>query len=219
MKCAEKERCHLYLFTEHFLKNLGKRETKIKTASESGPLKGTFGTPENFIFADGQTGVGFGKSGEAVFANGLTENLASVGRLCEKGFFVLFGAERYQIFSEENFSYEGRVVHSEARDRGTGLYPLTVFKKSEVCTDLLPVCTREGEIEPDKLRKFFNAHTQWAEAVCEAERRQGGFDTTLQKLSQTDKNLIFQNSTQSFLARFIVSQAFRKSKPGTIDWH
>jgi len=101
---------------KNFLKQLGTRETRIKTASESGPLKGVFGTPQNFLFADGQTGIGFGKTGEAVFAEGLTENLASVGRLCEKGFFVVFGANRYQIFSEKNFSYTGRVVHSEARD-------------------------------------------------------------------------------------------------------
>jgi hypothetical protein len=112
-----------------FAKILGKREAKITTASESGPLRGGFyGLPKNFIFSDGRTEVGFGHENKAVFAEGLTDNLASVGRICENGFVIIFDANSYKILTEDKFHYGGTVVHKQNRDPHTGLYPLTIFK-------------------------------------------------------------------------------------------
>jgi len=78
------------------------------------------------------------------------------------------------------------------------------------------VSTHEGKVEADTIRKVFAAHTQWAEAVCEAERRQGGFDTTLQKIPPPQRDFIFQElRTSGHLARFY-------RKPGITEieaWH
>ena len=106
-----------------FLEKLGERTTEIQTASQGAQQRGTFAKPRKFLFADGKTPVRFGKQGEAVFCDHLSDNLASVGRLCENGFLILFGTDKYQIFSEKDFKYKGAVIHTEARCHKTGLYP------------------------------------------------------------------------------------------------
>ena len=67
--------------------SLDGRRTKISRRKAGGEkFSGVFGTPKVFLFPDG-TEI---KLSKAVFSEGLSDNLASVGRLCEAGFSVLF---------------------------------------------------------------------------------------------------------------------------------
>jgi hypothetical protein len=63
---------------ERFLEEKEKTKTRIKN----------FYTPSSCTF------LPFGKTNRCVFSNFLSENLCSVGRLCEGGFSVLFDKEK-----------------------------------------------------------------------------------------------------------------------------
>ena len=110
-----------------FVASLGTLETRIKTASKNQEEAcGVFGTPRAFFFPSSKVGVGFGQKNRAVFCEKLSENLGSVGRLCEAGFSVVFDASGYRIFRGK-LQIRHREVHKQDRDPRTGLYPLTLI--------------------------------------------------------------------------------------------
>jgi hypothetical protein len=78
------------------------RKTRIMTASRAGGGEvGTFGTLKNYFFSDNQTPVRFGKDNFTIFSAGLADNLASVGRLCESGFQVVFTKNNFTVFKSQ----------------------------------------------------------------------------------------------------------------------
>ena len=67
------------------------KEIKIQTASKDGQKEvGFYGGMEKVFFSDRKTPIQLGKKNQAVFAKGLTENLSSVGRICETDLTVIF---------------------------------------------------------------------------------------------------------------------------------
>src|SRR6185312_12124717 len=114
-------------------------------------FSGTFGTPRTFLFPDG-TEIHLRR---AVVSEGLTENLASVGRLCEAGFSVLFEEGRYRVF-KSGLVVKGECAHSQPRDPRTGLYPLTLTLQTD-CSSELPLCLTKGEVGAAEVRLYLTA--------------------------------------------------------------
>jgi hypothetical protein len=113
---------------EKFSKALTNITTSITTASRNAEgLGGTYGHLKFFLFSDGLTPVNFGEKNLCIFSNGLAENLASVGKICESGFSVLFSRHGYTIF--KSTSQRGKPVHTQSRDPRTGLYLLTLMSE------------------------------------------------------------------------------------------
>ena len=80
---------------ERFLEGKENTKTKILTAEKEAKIKeGVYGTTKNFYTPASCTFLPFGKENRCVFSNFLSENLCSVGRLCEGGFSVLFDKKR-----------------------------------------------------------------------------------------------------------------------------
>jgi hypothetical protein len=65
-----------------------------------------------------------------IFAPKLANNLVSVGRLTEGGITVVFNATGSRLFATRGLNISGDEIHSEERDRRSGLYPLTVFHQT-----------------------------------------------------------------------------------------
>lgn len=78
---------------------------------------------------DGRQLPGFSK---VVFSECLADNLASVGRIAEGGYTIVFNACGSKIYTNKHLRIDGREVHSEERDLTTGLYPITLFTKNSV---------------------------------------------------------------------------------------
>ena len=62
-----------------------------------------------------------------IFAPNLRDNLVSVGRMCEGGHTVVFNACGSKVFVNKGLVIKGKEVHSEMRDKRTGLYPLSLY--------------------------------------------------------------------------------------------
>jgi hypothetical protein len=115
---------------KRFSKTLTERTTSIMTASKNADRIGVvFGHLKKFLFSDGQTPLRFGEENLAIFSSGLSENLASVGKICESGFSILFSRHGYTIFKSTS-QVRGKPVHVQSRDPRTGLYPLTVMSEN-----------------------------------------------------------------------------------------
>src|SRR6185312_11051415 len=94
--------------------NFESRSTKILTASGSAnQITGKYGVLQKMFFPSGGTEVKAGKEGKAVFSEKLGDNLASVGRLCECGFVVVFDEGMYRIYRADSFSVRGVLVHTQ----------------------------------------------------------------------------------------------------------
>jgi hypothetical protein len=108
------------------------KNTQIETAkadSESGIKNAFFGTSKN-IFLPNLTQVEIGRNNQGVFSNELTHNLGSVRRICENNMWILFSNEGYHILEpNEAMLQNAQILHSQARDKKTGLYPLTMLVK------------------------------------------------------------------------------------------
>jgi hypothetical protein len=63
------------------------------------------------------------------FSDNVTENIISVGKVCDAGNVVVFDKSGTRIMSAVDFRVSGKVLHTEARD-SVGMYPLTL-KKAE----------------------------------------------------------------------------------------
>lgn len=57
----------------------------------------------------------------------LRDDLASVGKMCDGGFSILFNACGVKIYSNKGLIVQGSQVLNEKRDRATGLYPITLY--------------------------------------------------------------------------------------------
>ena len=87
------------------------RNTRIVTASgTSGQISGRYGVLQRLFFPTGGIELKSGKEGKAVFSEQLEDNLASVSRLCECGFVVIFEEGVYRIFRADGFSVRGELV-------------------------------------------------------------------------------------------------------------
>ena len=62
---------------------------------------------------------------KGTFYKTLTENLVSVGKLCEDGYTVVFDQNGYMIF-QGKIEVKGDGVTGQDRDPLTGLYPITL---------------------------------------------------------------------------------------------
>jgi hypothetical protein len=176
---------------EKFADKLTNITTKIMTASKNADgLGGVYGHLKSFLFSDGQTPVRFGENDLAIFSGGLSDNLASVGKICEGGFSILFSRHGYTIFKSTS-QVRGKPVHTQSRDPRTGLYPLTLMsekfygQKQKQRDDLSDSGLRNshdnihrGASHPgdvvasaEDIRKFFSCIALWADAACHQERR------------------------------------------------
>ena len=63
---------------------------------------------------------------KVIFTPKLTDNLASVGRIAEGGLTIVFNSEGSKIYENKGLKIVGKEVHSEGRDKATGLYPITL---------------------------------------------------------------------------------------------
>jgi len=63
---------------------------------------------------------------KVIFSGRLADNLASVGRISDGGYTIVFDREYSYIYESRNIKIEGKRVHREPRDRDTGLYPITL---------------------------------------------------------------------------------------------
>ena len=161
---------------------LNPQEINIQTASKEGQKEpGFFGGMEEVFFNDQKTPITFGKKNQAVFAKGLTENLSSVGRICETGLTVIFNKKECLIFKNENLILEGICVHKEDRNINTGLYSLTMFQKDldKNSSNIF----EEKECNLDQVRIFFTSIQNWALDACLRDRN-----------TAFKKNLIFKEN-------------------------
>ena len=133
---------------------------RIETAGSV--ITGKFGQLKNCELPDG-TELKTEKGLRAIFSPHLQDNLSSVGRLCEKGYAVLFDKNGYQIL-HENFSVQGGVVHKQQRDK-SGLYPLTIYFPETCRTPSFLSLSKKGGGNPSKIRNFFSVHIPWARGV------------------------------------------------------
>jgi hypothetical protein len=121
-------------------------KAKIETAKGGEVMFGSSAGSADLYFSP-EVQFRAGQKNRILFADGLAENLSSVGRLCDTGLTVVFDSERSRIFSGR-IEIVGEVVHQENRDPQTGLYPLTVFKKINECTQpksLMEYRTNNGD--------------------------------------------------------------------------
>ena len=109
--------------------------TTIETAGGGKDLSATSTGQVDFYFADLRTRVPMGTANRALFSEGLVDNLASVSRLTETGLKVIFDKEGYRIVKGD-VAIRGVVVHKEAKEPQSGLYPLTLFVQNEVQKNL-----------------------------------------------------------------------------------
>jgi hypothetical protein len=173
------------------------RRTKIITAQGSvGNFSGTYSTPKVFQFPDG-TEL---KLPRAVFAEGLSDNLASVGRLCEAGFSVLFEEGRYRIF-RTGLVIKGECVHSQPRDPRTGLYPLTLTLQAD-CSSELPLSSIKGELGVAEVRLFLARFVAWAEHTYLSDKKCFYVDSVQRHISEETKEKLSHALPTAKLAKF-----------------
>jgi len=193
--------------------SLGGRKTKIITAQGNGggeKFSGTFGTPRTFLFPDG-TEIHLKR---AVVSEGLTENLASVGRLCEAGFSVLFEEGRYRVF-KSGLVVKGECAHSQPRDPRTGLYPLTLTLQTD-CSSELPLSLTKGEVGVAEVRLYLTRFVDWAIQTYHVDSKHffvGETETHI--ISDEKKDILSQELVQSCLAKFYVRENMSKYE----KWH
>jgi hypothetical protein len=183
-----------------FSQSLNGVETNIQTAGGS-VEKGVVGTMQSFVFADGRTDVKFGHRNFAVFAEGLVDNLSSVGRLCEAGFSVVFDKFKCRIFLDKNFKVEGQLVHAEGRDPRTGFYPLTIYRKDSTgCSPNLGPRFFD-RVGVEEVRVLFAQFRPWALAACETVRH------NLEVLGASEECIFnVPNDPAGFLAKFYIKE-------------
>jgi len=68
------------------IETLDTRKTRIITASDKNIETGFYGTPKKVFFPNNLQELKFGKENKIVFSENLTDNLVSVGRICETGY-------------------------------------------------------------------------------------------------------------------------------------
>ena len=69
---------------------------------------------------------GFPLHQKVMFAPHLRDNLVSVGRVCDEALTCVFNTCGSKVFLNKGLKISGTEVHSEMRDRHTGMYPLTL---------------------------------------------------------------------------------------------
>jgi hypothetical protein len=119
-------------------KNFQDVRTTIQTAGGSRELNATSAGQVDFFFSDLRTPVPMGAQNRALFSEGLVDNLASVSRLTETGLKVIFDKDGYKVVRGE-VTVRGVVVHKEAKEAQSGLYPLTLFIRDKVPRDIAPI--------------------------------------------------------------------------------
>ena len=65
---------------------------------------------------------------EVIFSNRLRDNLVSVGKLCDSGNTVVFNSCGSKVYPNRGLIIQGKELHTEARDRKTGMYPITMLQ-------------------------------------------------------------------------------------------
>ena len=63
----------------------------------------------------------------AMFVPGLRDNLISVGRVCNGVQTVVFNTCGSKIYDNKGLKVVGKELHSESRDKSSGMYPLTLL--------------------------------------------------------------------------------------------
>ena len=117
-----------FMFNNTNLAHSLESSNRTKIVGASGPVaSGKYGKSIDVYFpGDHSNPVKIGTHNKAVFSGDLEDNLASVGRLCEGGYIVVFHEDKYRIYKSGNIRVEGKFVHEQHRDPHTGLYPLTL---------------------------------------------------------------------------------------------
>jgi hypothetical protein len=116
-----------FMFTnESYAVGLEKYDTKIETARKGEFILGSRAGNVDAFLKDGKTKLGL--KNKAIFSESFSDNLSSVGRLCETGVVCVFFKGKSVIFSEKNFHVSGEVLSEEPRDPVTGLYPLILLR-------------------------------------------------------------------------------------------
>jgi hypothetical protein len=116
-----------FMFTnESYAVGLEKYDTKIETARKGEFILGSRAGNVDAFLKDGKTKLGL--KNKAIFSESFSDNLSSVGRLCETGVVCVFFKGKSVIFSEKDFHVSGEILSEEPRDPVTGLYPLILLK-------------------------------------------------------------------------------------------
>ena len=90
-------------------------------------------------------GTAMGGFDNVLFADGLTENLVSVGRITDCGMTVVFTKTGSMVY-DSDYMATGKLLHTEERDGQTGLYPITLtlepmkIKKASAYSGRAEVC-------------------------------------------------------------------------------
>lgn len=201
---------------------LDTRKTKIITAGKNFET-GNYGTPKKVYFPN-QTELQFGKENKIVFSENLTDNLVSVGRICESGLSVLFNSEKYTIFKNP-VTVRGECVHTQFRDPQTGLFPLTLLTEKFSHGPDSPLYEEQkgenGNTENkthrrrtiEEVRQNFSGLVEWAGGVCREVRNERKENKThhTHKINEREKEFYENFYCQSLLAKFYV-------KPGISNY-
>ena len=118
-------------------KSVSKVNTKIDTAGLGDSIGSTETGEVELKSKFGFLLPGFLK---VIFTPKLTDNLASVGRIAEGGLTVVFNAAGSKIFLNKGLKIVGTEIHSEERDRSTGLYPITLLHTEKDTTPNITAC-------------------------------------------------------------------------------
>jgi hypothetical protein len=200
-----------------FAKTLEQQKTGIQTAGKNTKIEqGVWGTLTHTSFPISGKRATFGQNNRAVFCENISENLSSVGRLCENNFIVIFDSDKCKIFTKKNFRVGGECVHTEGRDPHTGLYPLTLYTKSQ--TQQHTHCSPGGggvlssggagrKIRIENTRESLCFFVQWARTSIEKEKQE--------RTKNNTHSYNFLHNTQAFLARFYT----RENMSDLEKWH
>jgi len=200
-----------------FAKTLEHKRTGIQTAGKNTKVEqGVWGTLTHTFFPVSKKRATFGKNNRAVFCENISENLTSVGRLCENNFIVVFDSDKCKIFQRKNFRVGGECVHTEGRDPLTGLYPLTLYTNSHTqqhthCPPVGGIVLSSGgvvrKIRIENTRESLCYFVQWARTSIEKERQE--------RTRHNTHSYNSMNNTHAFLARFYT----RENMSEIEKWH
>ena len=93
-----------------FAKALEQQKTGIQTAGRNTRIEqGVWGTLTHTSFPLSGKRATFGQNNRAVFCENISENLSSVGRLCENNYIVIFILTNAKYFQREILEWGGNV--------------------------------------------------------------------------------------------------------------
>ena len=100
----------------------------ISTAASGKSMKSEGVGAMELITPDGEQCPGFNN---VIFSSECAQRLASVGLMCDAGLVFVFTNNCLTTYKESEVQVQGKYFTCDARDKKTGLYPLSLYRKKQ----------------------------------------------------------------------------------------